>query len=246
MNAKDNPKDVYFKNAVNPSSTDIESVSDHLRNLSASERIKWASRMFDNGLFAMTSAGVDSALMMDHVAKSKIDIPFIHINTGFLHHETLEFRDYLMKLYGFKFYEFGPTEIQIKRLNDSKLWATNLDEYGLITKIEPLQAAIKKLKVKALLTGIRGDQTQNRTGINIISKGKDGELRINPFIDWTSSMVDNYIDGNKLPRNPLYYKGFGSVGDIHTTIPGKGRNGREVMECGLHMVNGKLVRQELK
>lgn len=246
VSSSSSSKDKNHANNTSTAGIDMGSTSDYLKLLTATERIEWAARMFTTSLYAMTSAGVDSVLMMDHISKTKLKIPFIHINTGFLHDETLEFRNYIMEFYGFKFYEYGPTAKQIKEINASKLWATDLDDYEIITKMEPLQRAIKDLNVRVLLTGIRGDQTRNRAGLNVISKGKDGELRINPFIDWASSKVDSYINENSLPRNPLFYKGFGSIGDIHTTIPGKGRNGREVMECGLHMVDGKLVRQKLK
>lgn len=221
----------------------LEETNVYLGSISASARIKWAIKTFGDGLFALSSAGVDSALILDHIAKTGASVPVIHINTGFLPAETLKFRDKLAKKYGFRLYQFGPSEEQIDEITKRKLWKNNLAEYSKITKLDPLEQAISQLDAVALLTGVRGDQTDNRATLEFIGKGNNDELRIRPFIDWTESMVADYIDSNKLPRNPLYKKGFGSVGDLHTTKAGAGREGREVIECGLHMVNGKLVRR---
>jgi hypothetical protein len=53
--------------------------------------------------------------------------------------------------------------------------------------------------------------------------------------------IEQYIETNSLPRNPLFYQGYGSLGDRHLTTTGSDRSGREVMECGLHVTGGKAV-----
>jgi phosphoadenosine phosphosulfate reductase len=213
-----------------------------LKNLSPIERIIWSYNLFGDDLYALTSAGVDSALLLEDIYKSKNKITVLNINTGFLPSETLKFRDKLQKNYGFKLIDFGPTKKEISDINNLKLWDQNLELYSHITKLDPLTRAIKELNIKALLTGIRSGQTENRSKLNVVGLGNDGELRIRPFIDWTEERVDEYFKLNKLPRNSLYKKGFGSVGDIHTTKVGSKREGRKVMECGLHIENGKLVK----
>jgi phosphoadenosine phosphosulfate reductase len=222
---------------------DLEAANTYLASVSAADRIDWAKQTFTAGLYGLTSAGIDSALLLDHVAQSKYSIPIIHINTGFLPKETMTFLDSLQKRYGFKLHEFGPSKKQIKDIAAEKLWEVDLRLYSKITKLQPLSEAINKLGVKALLTGVRSDQTENRASLDYIGIGNDGEFRINPLLDWSQAQVEDYINSCGLPRNPLYKKGFESVGDWHTTKPGKKRDGRIVMECGLHMVNGRLVRQ---
>ena len=224
---------------------DIKTTNVYLASLSATERIAWAIRTFASGLYALTSAGVDSALLLDHMVQTENSVPVIHINTGFLPKETLSFRDSLQQRYGLQLYEFGPDKKQVKRITTQKLWDVDLAQYSKVTKLDPLHKAIEELGVQALLTGVRGDQTENRATLGYIGLGNDGELRINPFIDWSKSQVTDYITSHNLPRNPLYAQGFESVGDWHTTRPGKNRSGRTVMECGLHMVNGRLVRQNI-
>jgi phosphoadenosine phosphosulfate reductase len=228
------------KSPVTPVELDLDEVNTLLESLSAVERIGWAVRTFGPGLFAMTSAGVDSALMLDHIAEK--NIPVIHINTGFLPKETLIFRDELQDRYGFQLHEYKPS---VERLGDivaGKLWETDLSTYSRMTKLEPLAEAIRDLGVTALLAGLRGGQTTNRSKLGYIGRGHDGEYRIHPFIDWSEDEVSAYFDRHKLPRHPLYARGFGSVGDMQTTAPGKQREGRTVMECGLHVSGGDIVR----
>ncbi|MGZ4290528.1 MAG: phosphoadenosine phosphosulfate reductase domain-containing protein, partial [Gaiellaceae bacterium] len=47
-----------------------------------------------------------------------------------------------------------------------------------------------------------------------------------------------YIRERGLPYNALHDRGYDSIGDTHSTQPGKGREGRwagtERTECGLH------------
>ena len=56
--------------------------------------------------------------------------------------------------------------------------------------------------------------------------------------DWTDEQVWAYIDERDLPVNRLHAQGYASIGCIHCTRPGSGREGRwagnEKTECGLH------------
>jgi len=227
-------------------SLDHNELSEELNNLTALERISWAYNQLGDGLFALTSAGVDSALMVEHVAKSNLPISFIFLNTGFLPKETLVFKDELTSKYGVQILEVGPSQEEIEIIRHKNLWETDLETYTRITKLEPLSRAIEEYGITGLLSAVRSDQTENRSSLNIIGTGNDGELRINPFLDWSQPMIDAYFTEQKLPRNSLFSKGYGSVEDAHTMKPGANRQGRARMECGLHLVDGKLVRQKPK
>lgn len=221
---------------------DLDKINDKLRTMSPIERILWTKETFNNGLYALSSGGIDSALLLDHIHKSKQQIPVLHINTGFLPKETIKFMQALKKKYGFKLIEFSPSKEQIAEITLLRLWDGDLDLYSKLTKVEPMSRAVNELGVIALLTAVRADQTKNRATLSYVGYGNDGELRIRPFIDWTKKEVNNYIDKNKLPRNPLYKKGFESVGDVYTTMPGLDRNGRLLMECGIHVANGEPLK----
>jgi phosphoadenosine phosphosulfate reductase len=220
----------------------LKEANSRLSSLTASEIIDWAKDTFGDKLYALTSAGIDSALMIDHISRVNSNIPVIHINTGFLPKETTQFKKRLVEIYPIKLIEYRPTTTTINKIKKQKLWETDLQAYSKLTKLEPLTQAVKELGIRALLSGIRGDQTKNRSTLEIIELGNDGEYRIHPFINWTKEEVNEYFKQNNLTRNELYIKGYDSVGDKQVTRAGKDRNGREIMECGLHMVNGRLVR----
>jgi phosphoadenosine phosphosulfate reductase len=226
------------------SGLDLKAANRLLGNMSPSERINWSITNFGSGLYAMTSAGIDSALLLDHIAQTGYMVPVIHINTGFLPEETLAFRDTLEMLYDLTIHEYGPSTEQIADISQKQLWNSSPASYSKITKLDPLERAIEDLHVTALLTAVRADQTDNRATLDIIGYGNNGDLRIRPFIDWPAQAVADYIDEHGLPRNALHAKGFESVGDRQTTTAGQGRQGRTFLECGLHVTDGKPLTQK--
>jgi phosphoadenosine phosphosulfate reductase len=218
---------------------DLKKANETLRPLSASERIKWAVDTFPIGLYALTSAGIDSALTLDHIAKAADDnqpIPVIHINTGFLPRGTLPYLESLQKRYGFQLHQFGPTDKQIEHISDRELWNIDEAQYRRITKLNPLKRAIGELSVTALISGIRRDQTSNRADLGYIGRGNDGEIRVHPFINWSNAAVNRYIVAHELPHHPLYKRGFDTIDDW--TLMGLGE---EKKECGIHLETIDIV-----
>ena len=77
---------------------------------------------------------------------------------------------------------------------------------------------------------------------------------MNPLAHWQASDVSDYIDENRLPRHPLVAQGYPSIGCAPCTTkvkPGEDpRAGRwrniEKEECGIHFVDGKMVRTGAK
>ena len=63
--------------------------------------------------------------------------------------------------------------------------------------------------------------------------------KANPLADWSDDDCWSYIRERGLPYNALHDRGYESIGDTHSTIPGAGREGRWAdtgrTECGLHV-----------
>ena len=117
------------------------------------------------------------------------------------------------------------------------LWERNPDLYLAKAKIEPLNRAL--LDLDCWITGIRRDQSPMRADAPKLSWDERHELwKANPLADWTDDDCWAYIRERGLPYNALHDKGYDSIGDTHSTLPGKGREGRwagtERTECGLH------------
>ena len=79
-------------------------------------------------------------------------------------------------------------------------------------------------------------------------KPSAGRLKINPLATWTTDDVWEFIRANDVPYNPLYDRGYASIGCAPCTTavtdgehPRAGRwRGREKTECGLHVASGPV------
>jgi len=120
---------------------------------------------------------------------------------------------------------------------EDKLWETKPDLYLSIAKVEPLNRAL--LDLDCWITGIRRDQSPTRANAPKLGWDEAHELwKANPLADWSDDDCWRYIKERGLPYNALHDKGYASIGDTHSTLPGEGREGRwagtERTECGLH------------
>ncbi len=153
------------------------------------------------------------------------------IDTNYLFPETYELWQEVERRYDTKILTFSPDPVE------EGLWEKNPDLYLSIAKIEPLNRAL--LDLDAWITGIRRDQSPQRADAAKLGWDEQHELwKANPLADWTNEDCWAYIKERELPYNKLHDQGYESIGDTHSTIPGKGREGRwagtERTECGLH------------
>jgi phosphoadenosine phosphosulfate reductase len=108
--------------------------------------------------------------------------------------------------------------------------------------VEPLNRALQDVRV--WITGIRGDQSDNRHGMALVEWVEKRQLfKFNPLLHWTYSDVQQYVHDHGVPVNPLHARGFVSIGCAPCTRaiePGEDeRAGRwwweqSKKECGLH------------
>lgn len=211
----------------------------------AIETSQWAAAEYGDGLYGLTSFGNESALLFDVLEKSGVEVDFITIDTGFRFPETQAFQERLIERYGRGLEVYGPAEEDIAAILKTELWETDIDRYHEITKHEPLRRAIAEHGVAALFAGVRAGQTANRGTLREVEHGKDGEVRVHPLLGWSEEQAAEYFERHGLPRHPLYYQGYGSIGDWTITRPGTGREGRNLPsgECGLNVTDdGRLVR----
>ncbi|HEY6016319.1 MAG TPA: phosphoadenylyl-sulfate reductase [Gaiellaceae bacterium] len=125
------------------------------------------------------------------------------------------------------------------------LWDSNPDLYLAKAKLEPLNRAL--LGLDAWITGIRRDQSPTRANAPKLGWDEAHELwKANPLADWSDEDCWAYIRERGLPYNELHDRGYESIGDAHSTVPGAGREGRwpgsEKTECGLHVVQEPVRR----
>lgn len=121
-----------------------------------------------------------------------------------------------------------------------------------VRKVEPLRRELAGLH--AWITGLRAEQGPTRTGVQRVEWDESfGLVKLNPLADWTAEQVWDYLHSHDVPTNPLYDRGYRSIGCeccTRAVEPGEDiRAGRwwweqpEHKECGLHLVGGRLVRR---
>jgi phosphoadenosine phosphosulfate reductase len=120
-----------------------------------------------------------------------------------------------------------------------------------IRKVEPLQRALAGKQ--AWITGQRRSQSTTRAALAVQEHDTAHQMeKFNPLADWSEEDIWHYLRSNAVPVNPLHEKGYPSIGCEPCTRaikPGEDvRAGRwwwedpQSKECGLHQVDGKLVR----
>ncbi len=104
----------------------------------------------------------------------------------------------------------------------------------------------------AWVTGLRADQSGQRSGVEMASWDAERQLiKVNALVDWTRERVADFCAAEAVPINPLHAEGFLSIGCEPCTravLPGESeRAGRwwwetdEAKECGLHVDAGRQI-----
>ena len=128
-----------------------------------------------------------------------------------------------------------------------KIWESNnpsdIDKYHKMRKIDPLERALKRYSIECWGSGVRAQQTNNRSQMKYIDEIRDN-LSLRPLLGWSNKDIYYYMQENNLPQHPLFEKGYSTVGDWHSSSPetfsNKGRQTRfkgVKEECGLHTNN---------
>ncbi len=161
------------------------------------------------------------------------------IDTHYLFPETYELWREVERRYDTKVEVFeGPSPEELAATHGEQLWERKPDLYLAIAKVEPLVRALGGLD--CWITGIRRDQAPTRANAPKLGWDEAHELwKANPLADWSDEDCWAYIRERGLPYNPLHDRGYESIGDTHSTVPGAGREGRWAgtgrTECGLHV-----------
>ncbi len=211
---------------------------------------------FSPAVFASSLAAEDMVLT-DLILKAKLPIGIFTLETGRLHPETLAVLDQVKATYGYDIAQYKPDTAAVDAYvaaNGVNAFYNSVEmrrECCRIRKVEPLGRALAGNK--AWVTGQRRAQSSTRAELAVQEDDPaHGMTKFNPLADWTEEDVWNYIRANNVPYNALHDQGYPSIGCAPCTRaiqPGEDvRAGRwwwenpDSKECGLHMVDGKLIR----
>lgn len=191
----------------------------------------------------MTSSFQTQSVPLLHmVSRVAPQMPVFFLDTGFHFPQTLAFRDRLVADLGLNLKVLKP-ELGHKGFLQryGELYRMDPDMCCHINKVLPLRAVSKNLL--AWISGIRRDQTPNRSNTPVIARQLDGLYKICPLATWTAKQVWQYSYDHQLPEHPLLAQGYESIGCAPCTRPVfQGENpragrwaGNAKTECGLHL-----------
>ncbi len=197
----------------------------------------------------VSSFGAESVVLLHLVSLQDRAAPVIFIDTDMLFTETLVYQQELTE-------KLGLSNLQIIRASDfhhadpnSILHKTNPDACCALRKTEPLNRAL--VPYDGWITGRKRFQSGNRATLEFFEvEDSTSRIKINPMAHWAPEDVRAYMEENRLPRHPLVARGYPSIGCAPCTSaiksdedPRAGRwRDQDKEECGIHFVNGKMVR----
>ncbi len=237
--------------------TDIDSAAAQLKSKTPQEVLTWALGNYAKIALA-SSFGAEDVALIDMIAKIRPDAHVFTLDTGRLNTETYDVIAKVQQKYPqlqlrimFPQAEAVEQMVSAKGINLFYDSVENRKQCCYIRKVEPLGRATQGLD--AWITGLRRDQTANRSGMETVELDADRQIaKINPLIDWSNEQVWEYIHANDVPYNALHDQNFPSIGCAPCTraiAAGEDlRAGRwwwemSNQECGLHVSSdGRLVR----
>ncbi len=227
---------------VDEMSLDLAKLNDEFSRKSPQEILRWGVGEFFPDIAVSSSFGQGSAALLHMVSRINPAVKVIFVDSGYHFPETLEYRDRLQKLLGLNIvvYRAAISREQFIEKYTDHLYSTQPNLCCEINKVEPMRRALVGLR--AWISGIRRGQTTERGEAQWVERYDGGLVKVNPLLAWTSKDVWEYIKANQLPVQPLFEKGFKSIGCWPCTRPVMAgedeRAGRwaewDKRECGIH------------
>ena len=199
--------------------------------------IREAYEEYRESLVVANSLGKDSVAVWHLAKRVSPEIRGFIVTTRFKPEETIKFMNETVSEY---------PELRIFKNNESipdRLYEYDPDRCCDILKVKPTRQAIEEMNVKCWVTGLRCTEGRTRTDFQEIEERDKGLIKLNPILIWEEREVWQYLALNQVTVNPLYAKGYRSLGCLPCTQITTGhdeRAGRWIGtskcggECGIH------------
>jgi phosphoadenosine phosphosulfate reductase len=217
---------------------DVAALAARSEELSAQELVAAMVERFGDRVSLACSFQKEESVLLDMLFRIEPKARVFAIDTHYLFPETYELWREVEQRYDTTVEVFeGPNAEELTATHGEKLWERKPDLYLAVAKVGPLVRALGDLD--CWITGVRRDQSPTRANAPKLGWDAQHELwKANPLADWSDDDCWTYIRERGLPYNALHDRGYASIGDTHSTLPGDGREGRwagsDRTECGLH------------
>jgi phosphoadenosine phosphosulfate reductase len=201
---------------------DLDYYNKQFRGIPPEEIISWALSLSKKRIVT-TSFGKYSAVLLSTFQRIDSNIDVIWCDTGYNLPETYEHAAYLTERFNLNLSTYVPKET--RAFTEHRLGFPTADqpehlEFSEIVKLEPFRRALKEHEPDIWFTNIRIRQTGLRSSKDILSRSKEGILKVSPFYYWIDEDLDNYLEAYHLPKNSTYFDPVKAL---------------ETRECGIHL-----------
>lgn len=196
-------------------------INEQLRSKSPEAIVQWALSIAKRPIVT-TNFRPYEATILHAVSKQLSDISVIWCDTGYNTRATYENARFTIEQLNLNIDLFVPAQTSAYRevvLGIPEIDTEAHDQFTKEVKLEPFKRAMATYKPDVWFTNLRKDQTEFRNNLDIVSKTKDGVLKICPFFYWTEEALNDYLATHRLQSEDNYYD------------PTKALANRE---CGLH------------
>lgn len=226
-----------------PSAAELASAAAEVEGLSPLDILRWAAARFGPRVVFATGFGVEGCVIIDLIARARLPIDLITLDTGLFFPETYQLWRRLEQRYGVRIHAVRPCQTVAEQaaVHGDRLWERDPERCCALRKVEPLREALAGRA--AWISAIRRDQTAERAATPVVERdARFGLVKINPLVSLSSRDVWNHVFAHDVPYNPLHDRGYASIGCAPCTTPihlgedpraGRWR-GRAQKECGLH------------
>lgn len=200
----------------------LEVINKELKDKSPEEIVAWALSIAQKPIVTTNFRPYEAAILQAVVIQQQ-DIKVIWCDTGYNTPQTYKHAEELIATLKLNVQLYVPKQTVAHRNITLGLPTVNDPNHAEFTeqvKLEPFKRAMQEHAPDVWFTNLRKGQTAFRDSIDIVSKSKDGIIKVSPFYNYSDEDLDAYLEKFDLPNEFKYFD------------PTKVESNRE---CGLHI-----------
>ncbi len=224
---------------------EIAEAAKELKHESPATILRWAVETFYPHLTMGTAFGAEGCCVIHLLAEINPSVRIFNLETGYQFPETLQLRERIKEKYGIAVEYVRPetTVAEYEAIHNGPLYVIDSNKCCQDRKIGLVRGAVEGYK--AWISSIRGDQTKDRAGAEVVQWDRKFNLvKINPLLQWTKRDVWNFVFENDVPYNELHDMNYPSIGCwpcTRSVLEGEDERagrwaGTAKKECGLHVL----------
>lgn len=238
---------------------DIDALNAEFEGKTAEDLLQWGFDHFDASRIVLSTSFGAEGVALIHMLVNLRRIPRVFtIDTGRHFPETYAIWDEVVRRYGIAIESYSPDPDELSRLlagRGPNLFYDSVESRKAcchVRKVRPLARALAGAEL--WISALRREQGESRRRLPHLDYSEQYRLhKLYPLASWLEDNVWAYVRNNGVPYSRLYDQGFLTIGCAPCTRPVRPAEGPraarwwwerdEQKECGIHLEEGRVVRQ---